>query len=68
MDSLSKTIIDFLLCEGDACAAGIATVETLAGGPPSADITSVFPEAKSAISFAVALDQSLIRYHQNTLL
>jgi len=60
MDSLSKTIIDFLTCEDIACAAGIATLETLAGGPPTADITSVLPEAKSAISFAVALDQSLI--------
>ncbi len=60
MGDLSQTIIDFILCEGDACAAGIATLETLAGGPPSADITSVLPEAKSAISFAVALHQDTI--------
>ncbi len=30
------------------------------GRPPTADITSVLPEAKSAVSFAIALDQSLI--------
>jgi len=36
-------------------------VETLAGGPPSADLTYKLPGAKSAICFAFALDQSLIR-------
>lgn len=60
MDSLSETVLDFVMCEGLACAAGIATIESLAGGPPTADITSVLPEAKSAVSFAIALDQSLI--------
>ncbi len=40
--------------------AGIATVETLAGGPPSADLTYVLPTAKSAICFALALDQTKI--------
>lgn len=59
MKSLSETVIDFVKAEG-VCAAGIATVETLAGGPPSADLTYVLPEAKSAVSFAVPLDQSLI--------
>jgi hypothetical protein len=34
---------------------GIATTETLAGGPASADLTYVLPEAKSAICFALAL-------------
>ena len=39
---------------------GIATTETLEGGPPSADLTYVLPEAKSAVVFALAFDQSLI--------
>ena len=39
---------------------GIATTETLAGGPPSVDLTYVLPEAKSAICFALAFNQSLI--------
>ncbi len=39
---------------------GIATTETLSCGPPSADLTYVLPEAKSAVCFALALDQDLI--------
>jgi len=39
---------------------GIATTETLADGPPSADLTYVLPEAKSAVVFALAFDQNLI--------
>ena len=50
---------EFVLLEG-ACVAGIATVETLVGGPPSSDLTYVLPEAKSAICFAVAIDQKTI--------
>ncbi len=59
MKSLSETVIDYVMCEG-ACAAGIATTETLAGGPPTADLSYVLPGAKSAVSFALPLDQSLI--------
>jgi epoxyqueuosine reductase len=59
MDDLSNTVIDFAIAEG-ACAAGIATVETLAGGPPSADLSYIRSDAKSAISFAVPLDEDLI--------
>jgi len=44
-----------------ACEAGIATLETLEGGPPSSDLTYVLPGAKSAVSFAVAIDQEPIR-------
>jgi len=40
---------------------GIATSETLAGGPHSTDITYLMPEAKSVISFAVPLDRDKIR-------
>ena len=43
-----------------ACRAGIATLKTLAGGPPSTDLCYVLPGAKSAVVFAIALDQDLI--------
>jgi len=59
MDALSEILLDFAIKEG-ACVAGIATIETLAGAPPSADLTYVLPEAKSAVAFAVPLDQTLI--------
>ena len=41
-------------------AVGIATTETLEGGPPSTDLTYVLPEAKSAVVFALPLDQGAI--------
>ena len=59
MDELTRTAIDFPMGHG-ACAAGIATAETLAGGPPSADLSYVLPGAKAAISFALPLDPSTI--------
>ncbi len=37
----------------EAVAAGIATTESLAGGPPSTDLTYVLPEARSAVVFSV---------------
>ena len=40
-----------------ACAVGVATVESLAGGPPSTELTYVLHKARSAISFAVSLNQ-----------
>jgi len=40
---------------------GIATRDTLAGGPPSTDLTYILPEAKSAVTFALPLDKKLIR-------
>jgi epoxyqueuosine reductase QueG len=39
---------------------GIATTESLLGGPPSADLTYMLPEAKSAVVFALAFDQNFI--------
>ena len=39
---------------------GVSTKETLAGGPPSTDLEYVLPGAKSAITFAVPLDQEKI--------
>ena len=59
MSDITEIMLDFLDAF-DVCAKGIATVETLAGSPPSAGITYVFPGARSVVSFAVPLDQSLI--------
>jgi epoxyqueuosine reductase QueG len=59
MEKLSQIVLDYVKCLG-VCAAGIATLDTLAGGPPSADLTYVLPDARSAVSFAFPLDQNLI--------
>lgn len=59
MARMTQLVKDYVLLEG-ACAAGIATAETLQGGPPSTDLSYVLPNAKSAICFALKLDQSLI--------
>lgn len=59
MKKLSDIVREFVMIEG-ACAAGVATVETLAGGPPSTDLTYVLPGAISAVSFAVPIDTALI--------
>jgi len=44
-----------------AVSVGFATKKTLAGGPPTTDITYILPEAETAICFAVPLDKSKIR-------
>ena len=44
MDKLSEVVIDFVLSRG-ACAACIVTSQTLDGGPPSTDLSYVFPNA-----------------------
>jgi epoxyqueuosine reductase len=59
MENLSQRVIDYTFCEG-ACTAGIATVETLKGGPPSTDLNYVMPGAKSAVVYAIPLDQTFI--------
>ena len=59
MDKLTVDLKEMALTLG-AFKVGIATAETLAGGPPSVDLTYVLPAAKSAVCFAVAFDQSLI--------
>ncbi len=56
---LTDTSIDLVKGAG-AFKVGIATAETLAGGPPSTDLTYVLPEARSAVVFALALDQKAI--------
>ena len=59
MKELTRLVMDFARCQG-ACAVGIATTETLSGGPPSVDLTCVLSDAKAAISFAFPLNQELI--------
>jgi epoxyqueuosine reductase len=49
------------LVERGAIGVGLATLDSLAGGPPSADSSYVLPEAKSAVSFALPLDLDEIR-------
>ncbi|MEW6186646.1 MAG: epoxyqueuosine reductase [Thermodesulfobacteriota bacterium] len=58
-ETLTKVIKNMVLSSG-AVAVGIATQETLEGGPPSTDLTYVLPEARSAIVFALPLDQGAI--------
>ena len=58
--ALNKQIEEFLKERG-AIRVGFATLDTLAGGPPSTDITYLLPEARSAISFALPLDREIIR-------
>lgn len=41
-------------------AVGVVTTEMLKGGPPSADLSYILPNAKSAVSFAVPLNQDHI--------
>lgn len=58
--SLEKEIEEYLKERG-AIRVGFATLETLSGGPPSADLTYILPEARSAVSFALPLDRDKIR-------
>ena len=39
---------------------GFATIETMAGGPPGADLTYLLPEAQSAVGFFVPFDKEMI--------
>jgi epoxyqueuosine reductase QueG len=57
--SLSDFAVDFLKTQG-ASIVGISTRETLAGGPPSTDLEYVLPGARSAVTFAVPMDQDKI--------
>lgn len=59
MKKLSRIVQEIVRIEG-ACKAGIATLETLDGGPPSSDLTYVLPQAKAAVTFAVAIDSKTI--------
>src|SRR5512139_2964123 len=57
---LEAAIEEFLL-ERRALGVGIATTATLAGGPPSADITYRMEGARSAVSFALPFNRDSIR-------
>ena len=59
MEKVTRRAMELAACYG-ASAVGVATIETLAGGPPSTDLTYVLPAARSAISFAVPLNQDHI--------
>ena len=56
---LTDLAIDYVMSQG-ACAAGITTNETLAGGPPSTDLQYVLSGARSSVTFAVPLDPEAI--------
>ena len=64
IERMTNLVREFMFNAG-AMDVGIATVDTLAGGPPSTDLTYVLPEAKSAVCFAVPLDQGLIERFLN---
>ena len=59
MKDLNSMVLEYPLLEG-AVKSGIATLETLAGGPPSVDLSYVLPGARSAIVFSVPMDQKSI--------
>jgi epoxyqueuosine reductase len=59
MEKITAGAKDLAMAYG-AGAVGIVTTEMLAGGPPSTDLAYVLPHAKTAISFAVPLDQKFI--------
>jgi len=59
MDEFSKIVMDYAKLEG-AFRAGIATIDTLAEGPTSTDLSYVLPGAKSAVVFSFFMDQSTI--------
>jgi epoxyqueuosine reductase QueG len=59
MHNMTERVTELAACLG-AAAVGIATNETLAGGPPSVDLAYVLPGAASALSFLVPLDQRCI--------
>jgi epoxyqueuosine reductase QueG len=56
---LTRFAIDFVMTQG-ASVAGVSTTETLAGGPPSTELEYVLPGARSAVTFAVPMDQEKI--------
>ena len=59
MEKITGRVKDLAMTYG-AGAVGIVNTEMLVGGPPSTDLAYVLPDAKSAISFAVPLDQKFI--------
>ena len=60
MATLTEQVKEIIRSYGGA-RMGITARETLVGGPPSADLTYILPEAKSAITFALPLNRKFIR-------
>ena len=58
-EDLNQLVKDLVLDAG-AIDVGIVTTETLKGGPPSTDLSYVLAGAKSAVVFALPLDQEAI--------
>ena len=58
-EDLNQVVKDLVLNAG-AIDVGIVTTETLEGGPPSTDLSYVLDGAKSAVVFALPLDQEKI--------
>lgn len=59
MEDMNRMVTEMARCLG-VTRVGIATRETLAGGPPSTDLTYVLDGAESAICFALPLNQTFI--------
>jgi Uncharacterized Fe-S protein len=59
---LSEILLEMAKSLG-AGLAGIVTTETLSGGPPSTDLSYVLPGARSAICYALPLDQEKIEQY-----
>lgn len=57
--TLNEQVGAFLLAEG-ACAFGVTTPETLAGGPETADLSYLLPGARAAVTFAVPIAEEAI--------
>ena len=60
MAGLEEEIRQFLMERG-AISVGFANLDTLAGGPPSSDLTYKLPKARSAVSFTMPYDRDKIR-------
>lgn len=58
-EDLNQLVKDLVLNAG-AIDVGVVTTETLEGGPPSTDLSYVLDGAKSAVVFALPLDQEKI--------
>lgn len=59
MDDLSRIALDFAYSAG-AASVGIATTETLAGGPESSGLAYIMEGSRSAVCFALPLRQDFI--------
>jgi len=59
-EQLTSKVKEFPVNYG-ASIVGVTTLDTLAGGPPSTDLTYVLDGARSAVTFAVPLDEDKTR-------